>query len=305
MAKQSADVLAAVFESEKHRLARHGWDQASAVEPFAELFYGLCVGKEEVFALEPGSGGSTATQIEFAVALADVLTRSGQPALHMLAKRTEEAQSVRLLSTVAHSPHKVDLNVLDSKDYYRSILHVAASTGKANLIAAAIELGTTPSVIAPPDINLQDSEGNTPLALAVAAGHTEAAEVLVRVGAHVSQHMVRNAVLGDSVEMAGLLITKLSEGGPAAAEMLKGVLSSLGDGDLDAAARSRLERAGELLVVGGAPIDDDTVYRAVDCNSERIVRAITSRGANGSLWNAGLRHLVRLVEVRYSPNVSS
>ena len=30
MAKQSADVLAAVFESEKHRLARHGWDQVSS-----------------------------------------------------------------------------------------------------------------------------------------------------------------------------------------------------------------------------------------------------------------------------------
>lgn len=83
------------------------------MEPFAELFYGLCIGKEEaftlfhprphprshhrglagtveglverssppgwqVFALEPGSGSSTATQIEFAVALGDVLTRAGR-----------------------------------------------------------------------------------------------------------------------------------------------------------------------------------------------------------------------------------
>ena len=49
----------------------------------------------------------------------------------------------------------------------------------------------------------------------------ETVRVLLEGGCVVTQKMVRQAVLGDSVELASLLVTRLSEGSVAAGEMLR------------------------------------------------------------------------------------
>lgn len=94
------------------------------MEPFAELFVGLVVGRQEVFALETEQSPS-ATPIEFAAALADVLSRAGVPVLHSLLERAAETEIVQLLQTIAQSPHKVRLDVRGEDDSKGLIIFLA------------------------------------------------------------------------------------------------------------------------------------------------------------------------------------
>lgn len=296
MAKKSADVLAAVFETEKNRLASFGWDRSSAVEPFAELFVGLCIGRQEVFALDSDQTPS-ALPIEFAAALADVLTRAGVPVLHSLVQRASETDIVQLIHTVAASPHKINLSLVSEDESKGTVLHLACARGYAGAVHALLTVGLDrDSCEEPLEVGAVDGFGRSPLELAVESGSVETVQVMLEAGCAVNQRMVRQAVLGDSVELAGLLVTRLSEGSVAAGEMLRGVLASLHETRDDPEAVARLERAAELLAAGGAPVDEETLEAAIHSGSGRVV-GVLAAAAPGSvnLWEFGMRCVSELI----------
>ena len=103
-----------------------------------------------------------------------------------------------------------------------TVLHLAAGKGYAAAVHYLKVLGSDPeSSENPLEIGALDAFGRSPLELAVEIGSVETVRVLLEGGCVVNQKMVRQAVLGDSVELASLLVTRLSEGSVAAGEMLR------------------------------------------------------------------------------------
>lgn len=249
-----------------------------------------------MFALETEQTPS-ATPIEFAAALADVLSRAGVPVLHSLVERAAETDIVQLLQTIAQSPHKVDLRVRGEDASKGTVLHIAASKGFAAAVHYLMVLGCDPeSSEEPIEVAALDSMGRSPLELAVECGSVETTKVLLEAGCVVNQKMVRQAVLGESVELAGLLVTRLSEGSVAAGEMLRGVLASLYEIRNDPVATEKLERAAELLVGGGVNVDEEMLDAAIASGSGRVV-SILAGAAPGSvdLWQFGIRCVRELI----------